>query len=1178
MSNNNNSNSNNLSLAGPSSSSSSSTNPRLPDVGTRDYTILKEVGDGSFGTVWLADWHSPLTLPPGTQPPGPSSRAEYKGKQLVAVKKMKKTFDGGWEECMKLKELKSLRTIPMHPFTIPLYDAFLHPTTRELYFVFECMEGNLYQLTKSRKGRPLAGGLIACIFEQTLLGLHHVHSCGFFHRDMKPENLLITTTGLIDYPHGSPYALPTAPPERDVAVILKIADFGLARETNSRPPYTEYVSTRWYRAPEVLLRARDYSNPVDMWALGAILVETVTLKPLFPGNGEMDQVHRICEIMGDPQHPYGLDDKGRLRGGGQWLGGVSLAKAVGFAFPDKVPIDFVQLFDTSNIPIQLIDCLHELLRYEPRARLTTAQCLSHSYFTDVAPRLIPASHSGISMFNSSLARGLPSPRPNSLYPASPEHLGTHQQHYMPVDLPSISPQIVPVSHTQAGFPNARPTHVLTPSNSSHAMDSIMSDGEPSSDHHHQHHHHHPNGQAYAQPRGYVPAPELQRRGSQPYENNYPTSHAYEYSAPMITQNPSFLSLSPSLPSPSDPSRVSGHPNNTSTQLKVRSRTLASVFSGSQSLKRTPSERACPDNCTTTAPSVSLSLDPKKAKKEAEKAAKEEAKLEAQAKREAARRSAQERSRAVLQKQRLAQGSDILIHVNPEFGAPVGAPRKAVDKGKGRATLHPPMPQIVEDCSRTRNGQAPIASPASTGAPSFHTQSDRSVYYGDERQTRPEYSTEERRYSFNSSNTMDSDPGPRSQHLNLVRSPSHGSGYSRLSVASSPNLASLYRASTPASTASSLDHQLIANMAGLCADEQSDHPSNHLPNSNSNSNSTKTKNLHQWPKPPSNDKRGSDESSALSQSRSRSPSDPRYSPYAVPPMRTSLPSIANFDFPSGPPPQPPLPSPGHNAQAHERHLSISSGSPSILSHNSFPIGGRTPYSTTSPSNYHQPPLSQKSSTSSPPGAHSPNLVYDLTGTTMNNSDIHYHSHQQQQQQHAHHINNNEPISSVIVSVHNGSTSPSLSSDSTHPPQSTTYPKGVVPTSDEDLTAVTTNTTTTTTTPPVSINGKHSNRHSTCCPSSPNNIHPNHQLISFSQHLNPPQHLNPQHLLHQQHQHQPLHHQQQQQQQQQQQHQQQSLQQHQHLHHQLHYQHQLVDFSYLHNDNSQLDLDNDQHMNS
>lgn len=71
----------------------------------RSYTILKEVGDGSFGTVWLADWHSPLDLPPGTLPPGPSNRPEYKGKKLVAIKRMKKAFLGGWSECLKLKEL-----------------------------------------------------------------------------------------------------------------------------------------------------------------------------------------------------------------------------------------------------------------------------------------------------------------------------------------------------------------------------------------------------------------------------------------------------------------------------------------------------------------------------------------------------------------------------------------------------------------------------------------------------------------------------------------------------------------------------------------------------------------------------------------------------------------------------------------------------------------------------------------------------------------------------------------------------------------------------------------------------------------------------------------------------------------------------------------------------------------
>jgi meiosis induction protein kinase IME2/SME1 len=77
-----------------------------PPLEPRSYTILKEVGDGSFGTVWLADWHSPLRLPPGTTPPGPSSRPEYKGKKLVAVKRMKKAVEGGWEECLKLKELR----------------------------------------------------------------------------------------------------------------------------------------------------------------------------------------------------------------------------------------------------------------------------------------------------------------------------------------------------------------------------------------------------------------------------------------------------------------------------------------------------------------------------------------------------------------------------------------------------------------------------------------------------------------------------------------------------------------------------------------------------------------------------------------------------------------------------------------------------------------------------------------------------------------------------------------------------------------------------------------------------------------------------------------------------------------------------------------------------------------
>ncbi|GAA5892515.1 hypothetical protein JCM6882_005636 [Rhodosporidiobolus microsporus] len=420
-----------------------------PPLAPRHWTVLKEVGDGSFGTVWLADWHSPLNLPPGTQPPGPSSRPEYKGKQLVAIKRMKKAFEGGWDECMKLKELKSLRQIPMHPNIIPLYDAFLLPSSRELYFVFECMEGNLYQLTKSRKGRPLASGLTASIFYQIVAGLHHIHSHGYFHRDLKPENLLITTTGLADYPASALYALPGTPPEKDVVVVVKLADFGLAREITSKPPYTEYVSTRWYRAPEVLLRSRDYSVPVDMWALGTILVEVLTLKPLFPGDSEVDQVYKICEVLGDPSTDYGVDERGRQRGGGTWARGVRMAKDVGFAFPKIPPRNFAALFDSNTVPTQLIDCIADLLRYEPKARLNTQQCLEHAYFREVAYRFTPYAPPQTHQQH----QQLPTPAPSHGSAPSPYGSSMSVNTAGLAHAPSqASPRSIPPSHSHSAQP------------------------------------------------------------------------------------------------------------------------------------------------------------------------------------------------------------------------------------------------------------------------------------------------------------------------------------------------------------------------------------------------------------------------------------------------------------------------------------------------------------------------------------------------------------------------------------------------------------------------------------------------------------------------------------------------------------------------------------------------------
>jgi male germ cell-associated kinase len=225
-----------------------------------------------------------------------------------------------------------LLSIPPHPNIIPLYDSFLLPENKELCLVFEPMEENLYQLIETRRGRrPFAGGLVASIFRQILQGLHHIHASGYFHRDMKPENILVTTTGLHSYLNVSPIALPNAAPERDVTVIVKLADFGLARETQSKPPYTEYVSVRWYRAPEVLLKGRDYSNPIDMWALGAIMAELVTLSPLFPGKSEADQLDLITQFLGDPCEAY--DGRGKSIGGGRWDDGVEMARDnLGFTF------------------------------------------------------------------------------------------------------------------------------------------------------------------------------------------------------------------------------------------------------------------------------------------------------------------------------------------------------------------------------------------------------------------------------------------------------------------------------------------------------------------------------------------------------------------------------------------------------------------------------------------------------------------------------------------------------------------------------------------------------------------------------------------------------------------------------------------------------------------------------
>ncbi|PKI83928.1 centractin- actin- protein of the dynactin complex [Malassezia vespertilionis] len=355
-----------------------------PYAQQRDFSILRVQGSGSFGSVYIADWRSPLPSDArvsAMQHGG--TRAGYVGKHIVAIKRIRKQFDD-WNDCLKLNELRALSRIPSHDHIIPLYDAFLPPSTKELHIVFESMEGNLYQLIRTRKGRLLTAGLMASILKQVLLGLDHIHQHGFFHRDIKPENLLITTTGLGDYPTS---IYPYGGVEQDAMVIVKIADFGLAREIQNTSMYTEYVSTRWYRAPEVLLRSPYYSSAVDIWALGAIMVELATLEPLFPGVNEVDQIMRICSVLGSPmQSAQSLSAP--MMGGGPWKEARALCEARGVQIPASQPIPFDTLFPahTSRNFVQL---LFSMLRYDPALRPDTKACLAHTFLQSEAPLLCP---------------------------------------------------------------------------------------------------------------------------------------------------------------------------------------------------------------------------------------------------------------------------------------------------------------------------------------------------------------------------------------------------------------------------------------------------------------------------------------------------------------------------------------------------------------------------------------------------------------------------------------------------------------------------------------------------------------------------------------------------------------------------------------------------------------------
>ncbi|CAI9096528.1 OLC1v1032698C1 [Oldenlandia corymbosa var. corymbosa] len=286
------------------------------------YTKIEEVGRGGFGVVWKA-----------------------KNKQtgeIVAIKMVTNKRFETWEECINLREVKSLRRMN-HPNIVKLKEVIKEQGT--LYFVFEYLDFNLLHLIEHKKrtgATSFPESLVRDWCFRVFQGLAHMHERGYFHRDLKPENLLLSE-----------------------GRVIKIADMGLAREIDSQPPYTEYVMTRWYRPPEVILNSPDYGPAVDMWSMGAIMAELFTLFPLFDGLDEADQMYKICCVLGTPTEK-------------DWPEGIRPAKILNYKFPQCEGIYLPGLIP-SACP-DAINLIQSLCSWDPCKRPTPAQALKHPFF------------------------------------------------------------------------------------------------------------------------------------------------------------------------------------------------------------------------------------------------------------------------------------------------------------------------------------------------------------------------------------------------------------------------------------------------------------------------------------------------------------------------------------------------------------------------------------------------------------------------------------------------------------------------------------------------------------------------------------------------------------------------------------------------------------------------------
>jgi len=296
---------------------------------------LEKIGEGTYGVVYKA-------------------RNKSTG-QLVALKKIRLECDDEGCPSTAVREISLLKELSANPFIVRLLDVIHQGQSgtgqgSKLYLVFEYLLMDLKKYMDTVKG-PIDPSLVRSYTYQICSGIEYCHARRIIHRDMKPQNLLIDSNGLI-----------------------KLADFGLGRAFGIPiRAYTHEVVTLWYRCPEVLLGGKRYSCGIDTWSIGCIFAEMASKKPLFQGDSEIDQLFKIFQKLGTPDNDI-------------WKG-VEEFPEYKTAFPKwrkKELSTIVKGLDPAGL-----DLLEKFLIYDPAQRISARKALQHAYFLDFDASTLP---------------------------------------------------------------------------------------------------------------------------------------------------------------------------------------------------------------------------------------------------------------------------------------------------------------------------------------------------------------------------------------------------------------------------------------------------------------------------------------------------------------------------------------------------------------------------------------------------------------------------------------------------------------------------------------------------------------------------------------------------------------------------------------------------------------------